>query len=281
MRLRVFVLHGLRNPCSKSPVSDGVLSCRPPRAHQALADHRHHRARHRAEGGRAATSSASSAGEPDFDTPENIQEAAIAAIQRGETRYTAFDGTLDAEAGDLRQVQARERARLQARPDHRRHRRQAGALQRAGRDAEPRRRGDHPGALLGLLSRHGAAAPTASRCSVACPQNNGFKMRPEDLDAAITPKTKWLILNSPSNPTGAAYTRGRSARARRRAAEAPACLGHDRRHVRAPRLRRFRVRDDRPGRAAALRAHADRQRRLQGLLHDRLAHRLCRRPGAR
>jgi aspartate aminotransferase len=41
---------------------------------------------------------------------------------------------------------------------------------------------------------------------VACPQNYGFKLRPEDLDAAITPKTKWLILNSPSNPTGAAYT---------------------------------------------------------------------------
>jgi aspartate aminotransferase len=41
---------------------------------------------------------------------------------------------------------------------------------------------------------------------VACSQNNGFKMRPEDLDAAITPKTKWLILNSPSNPSGAAYT---------------------------------------------------------------------------
>src|SRR6476659_252264 len=42
--------------------------------------------------------------------------------------------------------------------------------------------------------------------SVPCPQNNGFKMRPEDLDAAITPRTKWLILNSPSNPSGAAYT---------------------------------------------------------------------------
>ena len=42
--------------------------------------------------------------------------------------------------------------------------------------------------------------------AVTCPQNNGFKLRPEDLDAAITAKTKWLILNSPSNPTGAAYT---------------------------------------------------------------------------
>jgi aspartate aminotransferase len=43
---------------------------------------------------------------------------------------------------------------------------------------------------------------------VACPQNNGFKLRPEDLDAAITPRTKWLILNSPSNPSGAAYSEG-------------------------------------------------------------------------
>jgi aspartate aminotransferase len=42
---------------------------------------------------------------------------------------------------------------------------------------------------------------------VACPQNNGFKLRPEDLEAAITPKTKWLLLNFPSNPTGAACSR--------------------------------------------------------------------------
>jgi len=47
---------------------------------------------------------------------------------------------------------------------------------------------------------------TATPVAVNCPQNNGFKLRPEDLDAAITPRTKWLILNSPSNPTGAAYT---------------------------------------------------------------------------
>ena len=42
---------------------------------------------------------------------------------------------------------------------------------------------------------------------VHCPQNNGFKLRPEDLDAAITPRTKWLILNFPNNPTGAACSR--------------------------------------------------------------------------
>src|SRR3546814_2254737 len=43
--------------------------------------------------------------------------------------------------------------------------------------------------------------------AVPCPANNGFKLLPEDLDAAITPRTKWLILNSPSNPTGAASTK--------------------------------------------------------------------------
>jgi aspartate aminotransferase len=42
---------------------------------------------------------------------------------------------------------------------------------------------------------------------VECPESNGFKLKAEDLEKAITPKTKWLILNSPSNPTGAAYTR--------------------------------------------------------------------------
>ena len=117
----------------------------------------------------------------------------------------------------------------------------------------------------------------ATPVAVPCPQNNGFKLRPEDLDAAITPKTKWLILNSPSNPTGAAYTAAELKALADVLLRHPACLGADRRHVRAPRLRRFRVRDDRPGRAAALCAHADRERRLQGLLHDRLAHRLWRR----
>src|SRR5262249_20739738 len=53
--------------------------------------------------------------------------------------------------------------------------------------------------VMGLLADRGPVA-------VPCAQNNQFKLRPEDLEAAITPKTKWLILNSPSNPTGAAYT---------------------------------------------------------------------------
>ena len=71
---------------------------------------------------------------------------------------------------------------------------------------------------------------------VPCPQNNGFKLRAEDLEAAITPKTRWFMLNNPCNPTGAAYTRGGAAADLRRAAAPSACLGADRRHLRRARL---------------------------------------------
>ena len=60
--------------------------------------------------------------------------------------------------------------------------------------------------------------------AVSCPENNGFKLRAEDLEAAITPKTKWVMLNFPNNPTGAVLLARRDARDRRRAAAPPACL---------------------------------------------------------
>ncbi len=66
-----------------------------PRFGKALADDGDHRARHRIEGGRAQHHRTLSQGEPDFDTPPNIREAGIAAIQRGETRYTVFDGRIE------------------------------------------------------------------------------------------------------------------------------------------------------------------------------------------
>jgi aspartate aminotransferase len=146
-----------------------------------------------------------SQGEPDFDTPENIREAGIAAIRRGETRYTVFDGRIE-----LKQAIC-------------------GKFKREnGLDYEPSQITVSNGgkqvlynALVATLSPgdevvipapYWVSYPEMVLLSdgepvpVACPQNNGFKMRPEDLDAAITPKTKWLILNSPSNPSGAAYT---------------------------------------------------------------------------
>ena len=146
-----------------------------------------------------------SQGEPDFDTPENVRRAAIDAINRGETRYTVFDGRYE-----LKQAIC-------------------GKFKREnGLDYEPGQITVSSGgkqvlynALVATLSPGDEVVIPApywvsypemvlladgTPVPVPCPQNNGFKLRPEDLDAAITPKTKWLILNSPSNPSGAAYT---------------------------------------------------------------------------
>ncbi len=145
-----------------------------------------------------------SVGEPDFDTPQNIKDAAIAAIQRGETKYTDVAGTLA-----LRQAVADKFKRD------------------SGLDYKPEEIIVTTGgkqvifnALLATINPGDEAIiPTPCWVSypdivalaegtnvfVACGQNSGFKMSAEQLEAAITPRTKWLILNNPSNPTGAAY----------------------------------------------------------------------------
>ena len=97
-----------------------------------------------------------SVGEPDFDTPDNVKDAAIAAIRRGETKYTPVSGIVPLREAIAKKFQAREQSRLQADPDDRRHRRQADPVQRLPGDLQPRRRGGDPGAVLGQLSRHGA-----------------------------------------------------------------------------------------------------------------------------
>ena len=71
---------------------------------------------------------------------------------------------------------------------------------------------------------------------VPCGQKNGFKLQAEELDAAITPNTKWLIFEQPSNPDRRRLYPRRAEGADRRAAQASACLGADRRHVRASGL---------------------------------------------
>jgi aspartate aminotransferase len=146
-----------------------------------------------------------SAGEPDFDTPQNIQQAAIAAMRRGETRYTAVDGT----------PQLKKAVAAKFRREN-------------GLDYDPSQIIVGTGgkqvlfnALMATLNAGNEVIIPApywvsypdivllaegTPIPVACSQNNGFKLRPEDLEAAITARSKWLILNSPSNPTGAAYT---------------------------------------------------------------------------
>ena len=155
-----------------------------------------------------------------------------------------------AEGGDRRQVQAREQPRLHAAGNQRRHRRQAGAVQRADGDAEPGRRGGDPGALLGELSgdrgarrghagagRHHARRPVqadargARRCDHAEDQV-------ADPQLAVEPVRRRL------------YAR-RAEGAHRRADEASGRVGADRRYLRAPGLRRLPVRHGRGGRAGA------------------------------
>ena len=175
------------------------------------------------------------AGEPDFDTPDNIKQAAIRAIDAGKTKYTDVDGIPELKDAIIAQVPARERPRLQAEPDHRRHRRQAGALQRADGDHQSGRRGDHPGALLGELSRDGGArrrragAGRLHRRARLQAAGRGAREGDHAEDQMGDPVLA-------VEPDRRGLHAGRAEGAHRRAGEASACLGDDRRHVRASRL---------------------------------------------
>jgi aspartate aminotransferase len=146
------------------------------------------------------------AGEPDFDTPDNIKEAAIRAIQDGKTKYTDVDGL-----PELKEAICAKFAREN------------------GLTYKPSQINVSPGgkpviynAMVATLSPGDEVIiPTPYWVSypdmvflaggepvfVATTAEQNFLLSPDDLEAAITPRTKWLILNSPSNPSGAAYTR--------------------------------------------------------------------------
>jgi aspartate aminotransferase len=145
------------------------------------------------------------AGEPDFDTPDSIKEAAIAAIRAGQTKYTAVDGTPELKAAVAAKF-ARENG-LEF--DVGEISVGAGGKQiiynalMASLD---------PGDEVLIPAPYWVSYPDmvllagGTPVFVSCPDQTGFKLRPEDLEEAITPRTKWLILNSPNNPTGAAYS---------------------------------------------------------------------------
>lgn len=146
-----------------------------------------------------------SAGEPDFDTPGNVKEAAIRAIRAGETKYTDVAGTRalrEAVAAKFKRDSGLEYAPEEI------------IISTGGKQVI------FNAMVATMDAGDEAIIPTPCWVSypdivaladgtpvfVPCGQNNGFKMRPEDLEAAITPRTKWLMLNSPCNPTGAAYS---------------------------------------------------------------------------
>jgi aspartate aminotransferase len=146
------------------------------------------------------------AGEPDFDTPDNIKQAGIDAINRGETKYTAVEGI-----PELRKAIA------------------AKFKRENGIDYEPAECFVAPGGKPIIYNAMMATLNPGDEVIIPAPywvsypdivllaggtpvfiegkMDNGFKITGAQLDAAITPKTKWVFLNSPSNPSGAAYTR--------------------------------------------------------------------------
>lgn len=145
------------------------------------------------------------AGEPDFDTPENIKKAAIAAIERGETKYTAVDGI-----PELKQAVVDKFAR-------------ENGIDYGVDEISVAAGGKHiiynamlatlnPGDEVVIPAPYWVSYPDIVLLAGGVPVfveagvEANFKMSAAQLDAAITDKTKWVIFNSPSNPTGAAYT---------------------------------------------------------------------------
>jgi len=145
------------------------------------------------------------AGEPDFDTPQNIKDAAIAAITRGETKYTAVEGIPELRAAIAAKFKRENNL-----------------------DYKPSQTFVSPGGKSILFNALLATVNPGDEVIVPAPYwvsypdivqlgggtpviiettlENGFRVTPEQLEKAITPKTKWLVFNQPSNPTGACYT---------------------------------------------------------------------------
>ncbi len=146
------------------------------------------------------------AGEPDFDTPGHIKEAAIKAIRDGDTKYTAVDGTPALKEAICRKF-ARENE-LGYTPEQI-------TVGTGGKQVlyNALMATLDPGDEVVIPAPYWVSYPDMVLLAggepvfVTAPEQTGFKLRAEDLDAAITPKTRWVILNSPNNPTGAAYTR--------------------------------------------------------------------------
>lgn len=144
-------------------------------------------------------------GEPDFASPPHAVEAAHRAALAGETKYPPLDGTPALKQAIQRKF--RRDAGLDFAPDEICV---ANGAKQAIWNALLATLDD--GDEVVIPAPYWAAYPLMARVLggepvfVACPQNNGFRLRPADLDAAITPRTKWLVLNLPNNPTGSAAT---------------------------------------------------------------------------
>ena len=146
-----------------------------------------------------------SAGEPDFDTPQNIKEAAINAIKRGETKYTAVDGIDDLKEAVINKF------KLDNNLDYTRDNI---SVAPGGKSIifNAILSTVNPGDEVLIPAPYWVSYPDIVKLAGGTPviiktsSDNNFKISPDDLEKNITDKTKWLFLNSPSNPTGQVYS---------------------------------------------------------------------------
>jgi len=145
------------------------------------------------------------AGEPDFDTPDNIKEAAIKAIRDGDTKYTAVDGTPVLKKAIVDKFKREnnldydlDQITVGAGGKHVIYNAMMATLNEGDEVIVP--------APYWVSYPDMVLLAGGTPIILECDEKQGFKLSPSELDKAITPKTKWIILNSPSNPTGACYS---------------------------------------------------------------------------
>jgi len=145
------------------------------------------------------------AGEPDFDTPENIKQAAIDAINRGETKYTAVDGTPKLKVAIVEKFKRENKLNYETKQI---------SVGTGGKQIiyNAMMATVNPGDEVIIPAPYWVSYPDivllagGNPIIIECSENENFKITPEKLKNSITSKTKWLILNSPSNPTGSCYS---------------------------------------------------------------------------
>ena len=146
------------------------------------------------------------AGEPDFDTPDNIKKAAIDAINRGDTKYTAVDGTPDLKKAIVNKFKRENN--LDYLPEQI-------SVGTGGKQIifNAILATVNPGDEVIIPAPYWVSYPDIVLLAggkpkiVKCSEKNNFKITPDELKKNINKKTKWIIINSPSNPTGSGYTR--------------------------------------------------------------------------
>ncbi|MFT5931687.1 MAG: aspartate aminotransferase [Hyphomonas sp.] len=146
------------------------------------------------------------AGEPDFDTPDNIKDAAIEAIRTGKTKYTPADGIPELKEAICAKFARENGLAYKASQVH---------VAPGGKPViyNALVATMNPGDEVIVPAPYWVSYPEMVLMAggepviAPCGPNSNYKLTPEALEAVITPRTKWIILNSPSNPTGAAYTK--------------------------------------------------------------------------